>query len=95
MIGELWITQDLEGNICGIIGVLSWHFLGVTKENHKNLIQESVCPGKDFNKAPTKPTSWTVRWSNPGGGKIFSTHPDQPWGLPSLLYNGYQGHSRR
>jgi hypothetical protein len=23
-------------------------------------------------------------------GKIFSTHPDRPWGLPSLLYNGYR-----
>ena len=26
--------------------------------------------------------------SNPGGGKIFRTCPDQPWGPPSLLYNG-------
>jgi len=26
---------------------------------------------------------------NPGGGKIFHTCPDQPWGPPSLLYNGY------
>ena len=24
-----------------------------------------------------------------GGGKIFCTHTDQPWGPPSLLYNGY------
>ena len=23
-------------------------------------------------------------------GEIFHTHPDQPWGLPSLLYNGYR-----
>jgi hypothetical protein len=30
------------------------------------------------------------RGSNSGGGKIFSTRPDRPWGLPSLLYNGYQ-----
>jgi hypothetical protein len=22
-------------------------------------------------------------------GKIFRTHPDRPWGPPSLLYNGY------
>jgi hypothetical protein len=27
--------------------------------------------------------------SNPGGGKIFRTRPDRPWGPPSLLYNGY------
>jgi hypothetical protein len=35
-------------------------------------------------------TSWTVRGSNPGGGEIFSTRPDRPWGPPSLLYNGYR-----
>ena len=27
------------------------------------------------------------RW---GGGEIFRTCPDQPWGPPSLLYNGYR-----
>ena len=27
------------------------------------------------------------RW---GGGKIFRTRPDRPWGLPSLLYIGYR-----
>ena len=27
--------------------------------------------------------------SNPGGGEIFRTCPDWPWGPPSLLYNGY------
>jgi hypothetical protein len=26
---------------------------------------------------------------NPGGGEIFPTRPGLPWGLPSLLYNGY------
>jgi len=31
---------------------------------------------------------WTVRGSNPGGGEIFHTCPDRPWGPPSLLYNG-------
>ena len=30
-----------------------------------------------------------VRVSNPGGGEIFCTRPDRPWGPPSLLYNGY------
>jgi len=33
---------------------------------------------------------WTVRGSNPGGGEIFRTCPDWPWGPPSLLYNGYR-----
>ena len=23
-------------------------------------------------------------------GEIFRTRPDWPWGIPSLLYNGYQ-----
>jgi len=31
-----------------------------------------------------------VRRSNPGGGEIFRTCPDRPWGPPSLLYNGYR-----
>jgi hypothetical protein len=35
-------------------------------------------------------TSWTVRGSNPGGGELFRTCPDRPWGPPSLLYNGYR-----
>jgi hypothetical protein len=35
-------------------------------------------------------TGWTVRGSNPGGGEILRTRPDRPWGLPSLLYNGYR-----
>jgi hypothetical protein len=25
-----------------------------------------------------------------GGDDIFRTRPDRPWGLPSLLYNGYR-----
>jgi len=32
--------------------------------------------------------------SNPGGGKIFRTCPDRPWGPHSLLYNGYRVFSR-
>jgi hypothetical protein len=33
---------------------------------------------------------WTVKESNPRGGKIFRTRPDRPWGPPSLLYNVYR-----
>ena len=33
---------------------------------------------------------WTVQESNPGGGDVFLTRPDRPWGPPSLLYNGYR-----
>jgi hypothetical protein len=35
-------------------------------------------------------TGWTVRGSNLGGGEIFRTCPDWPWGTPSHLYNGYR-----
>jgi len=35
-------------------------------------------------------TGWTARGWNPCGGTIFHTCPDQPWGPPSLLYNGYR-----
>lgn len=34
--------------------------------------------------------SWRSRdWIS--AGAIFHTHPDWPWGPPSLVYNGYQG----
>ena len=35
-------------------------------------------------------SGWTVRGSNAGGGEIFRTCPDRPWGPPSLLCNGYR-----
>ena len=31
-----------------------------------------------------------VRRSKSGRGEIFHTRPDRPWGLPSLLYNGFR-----
>ena len=32
---------------------------------------------------------------NPGGGEVFRSRPDRPWGPPSLLYNEWvPGHSR-
>jgi hypothetical protein len=30
----------------------------------------------------------TVRGANSGRGEVFRNRPDEPWGLPSLLYNG-------
>ena len=36
-------------------------------------------------------TRWTVRGSNPGGGEIFRTRLDRPWGPPISLYNGVLG----
>jgi len=38
----------------------------------------------------TELPGWTFPRSNPGGGEIFRTCPDRPWGPPSLLYNGYR-----
>ena len=32
-------------------------------------------------------TGWTVRGSNQGGGEIFRTRPDQPWGPPNIPEN--------
>jgi hypothetical protein len=37
-----------------------------------------------------KSMGWTVQGSNPGGGEIFRTCPDRPWGPPSLLYYEYR-----
>jgi hypothetical protein len=39
-------------------------------------------------------TGWMVQGSNSGGrgrggGEIFRTLPDRPWGTPSLPHNGY------
>jgi hypothetical protein len=33
---------------------------------------------------------YPVQGSKSGGGEIFRTRPDRPWGPPSLLYNGYR-----
>jgi len=31
-----------------------------------------------------------IRGSNPGGGEIFLTLSEPPWGPPNLLHNGYR-----
>jgi len=35
-------------------------------------------------------TGWALRRSNPGGGEIFRTCQDRPWGPSRLLHNGYR-----
>ena len=45
--------------------------------------------GKDSIVGIVTRYGWTVQGSNPGGGEILCTHSDWPWGLPSLLNNGY------
>jgi hypothetical protein len=37
-----------------------------------------------------RPTGWMVRGWHSGGGEIFRKLPDQPWGPPRLVYNGYR-----
>ena len=39
------------------------------------------------NTATARYTKWG---SNPGGGEIFRTSPDRPWGPPSLMYSEYR-----
>jgi hypothetical protein len=33
---------------------------------------------------------WRILGSNRGGGDIFSTRSDLPWGPTCILYNGYR-----
>jgi len=56
---------------------------------HKSLHYLCLSPGPvQYNRYTDYVTGWTVRRSNPGGRDIFLAHPDQPWDLPRLLYNG-------
>jgi hypothetical protein len=57
---------------------------------HSSVIRVEVRNGCGPGSAVGIATGWTVRRSNPGGGEIFLTFPDRPWGPPSLLYNGYR-----
>jgi hypothetical protein len=45
---------------------------------------------KDISCAYVIQKCWTVWGSNPGGGQIFPTRLDRPWGPSSLLYKGYR-----
>ena len=59
----------------------------ISVESDNGYFYENVSMLKCVDK---KATSWTVRGSNPGGVQISHTRPDQSWGPPSLLYNGYR-----
>ena len=61
--------------------IYSYLFFTVTTVPHTAAIAQSV---------PQLATGWTVRGSNPGGGEIFRTRPDRPWGPPSLLRKRYR-----
>jgi len=49
-----------------------------------------TCVGRIAQSVEQVATGWTIRGSNPGGGEIFRSCPNRPWGPPSLLYNGYR-----
>ena len=49
-----------------------------------------LCVGRVAQSVQRLATGWTIRGSNPGGGQIFRTCPDRPWGPPSLLYNAHR-----
>ena len=56
---------------------------------HLEKVKNTACgPGSSVNIA----TDYGLEGpgSNPGGDEIFYTCPDRPWGLPSLLCNGYR-----
>ena len=67
---------------------------GITGSNPSAVIDVCVvcCTVK------TKAQAWIIKTrrdqgkelKNPGGGEIFRTRPDRPWGPPSLPYNGYR-----
>ena len=64
-----------------------------THTHHKNVViikHFNFLMGRLAQSVQRVATGWTVRGSNPGGGEIFRTCPDRPWGPPSLLYNGYR-----
>ena len=58
----------------------------------------SICGSNSFGRVRDSSVGIAIRYgmddpgieSRWGGGEIFSTRPDPPWGPPSLLYNGYR-----
>jgi hypothetical protein len=76
------ISRSFSLQICWVGVVLK--FMDSCTSIH---IPPFICgPGSSVGKA----TGWTVRGSNPGGGEIFRTCPDRPWGPPRILCNRYR-----
>jgi hypothetical protein len=51
---DWWIGKNLEGSSCSLVEVLSQHLPGGTLGNLGNLSQDSWCPTRDLNQAPTE-----------------------------------------
>jgi hypothetical protein len=88
--GEDFLSQFLQILLISIISFITIHVLSFPLPSAGALFRSvtSFYVGPLAQSVYRLATGWTVRGSNPGGGEIFRTCPDRPWGLPSLLYNG-------
>jgi hypothetical protein len=59
------------------------------KNIHKNLLYLRVCLGAGYSVSIVTDYGLDGPGIESRWGEIFRTRPDQPWGPPSLLYNGY------
>jgi hypothetical protein len=69
--------------------VVSWK----TQKNNQNFeifLAPIISVGPVAQPVQRLATGWKIWGSNPGGGEVFLTCPDRPWGPPSLVYNGYR-----
>jgi hypothetical protein len=51
---RMLIGKDLQRSGRWLIGIVYRHFCGGAEENHENVGQNSWCPGRDSNRAPTE-----------------------------------------
>ena len=64
-------------------------YLEILKLQFNGTYTEICCDGM-AQSVQRLATGWTVRGSNPCGREVSHTHPDRPWGPPSLIYNGHR-----
>jgi hypothetical protein len=48
------MNDELEGRFRGLVEIICLYFLVGTEENHETLSQDSLCLGRDSNRAPAK-----------------------------------------
>jgi len=64
--------------------------LYVYVESAIDLVQNRAQADRDSSGGTTTRYGLDGPGMNPGGGEIFCTRPDRPWGPPSFLYNVYR-----
>jgi len=100
-----WIWQIIAGSHCQhslsrnrqrSAHVASFaKFLLILSRDKLNSLWHKILPSARNCCGPDSPVGIAAGYgldgpgSNPGGGEIFRTCPDRPWGPPSLLYNGH------